>query len=307
MKEQQTTTSSPEGAQTDGPNTIGEEWALADLENQFNTTEGSQERPELSPTGSRVKQAADRINNMLESRAINKAHSEALAENKSRDYVAQDAAFASYEENVTYSKDYNTALKANEHIDAKAARAEKLESAKDKVRGIGRSALNSFKRHAKNAMNGSENVMGKVGQRLENGMESAIALPGALKEARGNHKLEAARNKQTAQDKRATRRLEKSRANQDKIDTRAAEKQAKIEQKRTEAQQRRAESEARRRNRREQFANAKDRLTDAPKGAGRAIGRASVRTYKASKRATGRTAAAVAAAGRAGHSTWTTY
>lgn len=107
--------------------------------------EAADESREVSPTGASLVRAANRVNDLLEKRAINNAHAEALQENQQRKVDAQNNAYASYEENIDVSAEQDEAYRMNDKIDARAARKERLEEAKDKVRGAGRRALGFLK------------------------------------------------------------------------------------------------------------------------------------------------------------------
>lgn len=101
---------------------------------------------ELSPTGSMLIGAATRINGILERRAVNKAHDEALKEYRERDYNGYVDHLGSLED----SSEVSPAAKASARMALdreylKADIQEKLDKAKDKVRGFGRSALSRLK------------------------------------------------------------------------------------------------------------------------------------------------------------------
>jgi hypothetical protein len=122
---------------------------------------------EVSPTGSKVVRAAERINAFLERRAINKAHGQANKENAQRDKAAQDEAYDSYSDNIATTADRESleadwaaaddarmnelhaeANKENKNIDKAARKAERdqaIERAKEKLRGFGARALNVAK------------------------------------------------------------------------------------------------------------------------------------------------------------------
>lgn len=99
------------------------------------------ERELLSPFGSRLQRSAERIDSLLLRRAKNKIHTEALKEYNAYQRTEQDAAFSTYGDNLKFTKDlddfydeaYDEAMKINHTID----RAQKIESAKDRVRSIG--------------------------------------------------------------------------------------------------------------------------------------------------------------------------
>lgn len=93
---------------------------------------------ELSSTASRVRSAAERVSTLLENRAQNKAQSEALAENQIHMKEAQDATFASYEDNVAFSEGHETALKMDQ-------RYERNEAIKQRISEIGQRGLSHLK------------------------------------------------------------------------------------------------------------------------------------------------------------------
>ncbi len=86
-----------------------------------------------------------RFANALERRAVNKAHGEALTEDTERKISAQSEAYASYDDNITRSQDIDTAYAMNEQFDARVARQEKIDAAKENVRDIGRRAVEALK------------------------------------------------------------------------------------------------------------------------------------------------------------------
>lgn len=103
---------------------------------------------ELSPAASSVRSTAERIASFLETRQMNKAHREALREDRAwtKDRKAeQDDAYASYAENLAYEDTQTEAIAMNEKFDRKTARKEAREqafaAAKERVRGFGRSIL----------------------------------------------------------------------------------------------------------------------------------------------------------------------
>lgn len=199
----------------DGDIVQGEVVSTETLEDMYNAEPTASEqdvhedtRGELSPTGSLLLRAATRINNFLERRAIKKAHGEALKENRSRATEAQTDAFASYEDNIQTTADretaeaqedadWDTAHRMNEKFDARTARQERMEAAKDRVRGAGRAALeftigagvlgaeyavNTAKSGAETlsagaqaGMNKAEELASKAGAQMEAGVDASIA------------------------------------------------------------------------------------------------------------------------------------
>ena len=180
--------------------------------------------PMVSPFGTKLVLAASRINSLLESRLANKADKEQLAENRERSLELQNEAYNTYQPNLTNTKNHEEGLRMNKRFDARAARQEKLDQAKSKVRGFGRSALNKLKdagliglgvtiagaskskelateasQKTKDSIasgiDKAEELAGKAGQKMEGAIESGIntvssTVEGA-KEAR-NYRREAA-------------------------------------------------------------------------------------------------------------------
>ena len=168
--------------------------------------------------------AANRINKRLEQRAINKAHREALVEDSERTVELQNDAYGTYLSNIDYSSDHEEALGMNERFDAKAARQEKIDQTKSKLRAIGRSTLDRLKdaglislgmtiagaskskelagkasQQAKQSvstgMNRAEELAGKAGQKMEGAIESGInAVSGTIESAKEamDHRRQAA-------------------------------------------------------------------------------------------------------------------
>ena len=181
---------------------------------------------ERSPSrfGAMFISAANRINKRLEQRAINKAHREALVEDSERTVELQNDTYATYQSNIDYSSDHEEALGMNERFDAKAARQEKLDQTKSKLRAIGRSTLDRLKdagvislgmtiagaskskelagkasQQAKQSvstgMNRAEELAGKAGQKMEGAIESGInAVSGTIESAKEamDHRRQAA-------------------------------------------------------------------------------------------------------------------
>ena len=118
---------------------------LKSLQNPAEVDEAIDNR-EVSPTGSSIIRVAERINTILERRAIDKAHGEALKEYRDRDhsdYIDHLASLKDSEEATPMAR--ATAEMALEHEHPKDEREEMLEKAKAKIRGFGRSALARLK------------------------------------------------------------------------------------------------------------------------------------------------------------------
>lgn len=106
------------------------------LDNMVNTpsVEANVDNRELSPTASLMRGAVDKVAAMFERRALNKAHGEALKEDRSRTETLQNEAFDSYSENIDFTMN-------REQNEKREAREAKIEDAKKMVNKIGRSAL----------------------------------------------------------------------------------------------------------------------------------------------------------------------
>lgn len=116
----------------------------------------SAEQPSLSPAGSRLIGAAERVNAFLEKRVVNKAHGEALSEEAKRSVEAQDGVYATYDENLSATADRENAEAAADKAARREARAEKIADAKNTVRSWGAAALKAAKRGFGNAKNNVE-------------------------------------------------------------------------------------------------------------------------------------------------------
>ena len=145
----------------------------------------SSERQEISPMAERIKNAASRVANVLNTRAINKLHSEAHQENSVRDAAnfaqqtqEQNEAFATYDSNVQTTADRESlesdwtqaqnehreeqhaeALLLNKDFDKatrKENRAEKITNAKDAVSYWGLVALEGVKKGWSASKSGAE-------------------------------------------------------------------------------------------------------------------------------------------------------
>lgn len=140
----------------------GEVVSTATLEDMFNNSPDAAEASdtrEVSPTGASLLRAANRVNTILERRAINKAHGEALKEDRQRTKEA--------------TSQEDEAYRMNDRYDARAARTEKLEVAKDKVRGFGRKGL-AFLKNAGLITLGAGLLAGeKSGRAIKSGAETA--------------------------------------------------------------------------------------------------------------------------------------
>lgn len=113
-----------------------------------NTAEVEDSR-ELSPTGSLLSRAADRINSLsdtLHQRALDKAHGEALEEYKERDYngyIDQLSATKDSDNNSEEAREYTANELSKE--ERRADREARRDAAKEKIRGFGISALRRLK------------------------------------------------------------------------------------------------------------------------------------------------------------------
>jgi len=133
---------------------------------QSASLESNNDTREVSPVGATLVRAAQRVNDLLEQRAINKAHGQALKEYRDRDhsgYVDHIADLKDSEEATPMAR--ATAEMALDGEYRKADREEMIEKAKNKVRGLGSSALSRLK------------IAGRL----------TLALPGAAVEATVNN------------------------------------------------------------------------------------------------------------------------
>ena len=150
------------------------------------------ENREVSPTGSGLLRAASRINAILERRAVNKAHGQALKEYRERDHDA-------YMDHIGGMRDsQNVSLAANEYATRTARREHLITDIKDipdnirrKVVGVGRAgiaiALGAGLAGANSAQRGYENAkqsavkfneavgdgMMAAGAKIEQGLDAA--------------------------------------------------------------------------------------------------------------------------------------
>lgn len=176
----------------------------------------------MSPTGSRLLRAASRISAILERRAINKAHSEALKEYRKRDYD-------DYMDHIGGMRgSQNVSLAANTYATRTARREHLITDIKDipdsihrKVAGVGRAgiaiALGAGLAGANSAQRGYENAkqsavklneavgdgMMAAGARLEQGLDSAGQKTAETVES---IKERLSKRREAAQERRATRR-----------------------------------------------------------------------------------------------------
>lgn len=106
------------------------------LDNLVSTpsVESNLDNRELSPTASLMRGAVNKVAAMFERRALNKAHGEALKDDRSRTDRLQNEAFDSYAENISFTQN-------REQDEMREAREAKIEDAKKMVNRIGRSAL----------------------------------------------------------------------------------------------------------------------------------------------------------------------
>ena len=173
--------------------------SVEQLEDMFNLPEtDSQDKRELSPTGSRLDRLSNtigRVADLFNDRALNRAHGKALEEDESRTQDAQSEAYDSYDTNIKFSKQrarYDRMdafdVKLNNGVDSLE---QKLDQASNFVKGIGRTALQG-------AIEAGVITLGLgqlAGEAVKNGAVSAIetskdqAETGALKAMYGVDKL----------------------------------------------------------------------------------------------------------------------
>lgn len=102
--------------------------------------------PDISPTGQKIIHAANKVNDFLENRAINKAHGDALAEYRSRDMADYTDHLSELSESKDASyqgRDFGNMALIRE--DNRADRNEKIDAVKDRARRIGGVALRGLK------------------------------------------------------------------------------------------------------------------------------------------------------------------
>lgn len=102
--------------------------------------------PDISPTGQKIIHAANKVNDFLENRAINKAHGDALAEYRSRDMADYTDHLSELSESKDASyqgRDFGNMALIRE--DNRAYRNEKIDAVKERARRIGSVALRGLK------------------------------------------------------------------------------------------------------------------------------------------------------------------
>lgn len=107
---------------------------------------------EISPLAAKVQRTADRVAGFLEKRAINTAHAEALTDNQAIDAETQDAAYATYEDNLDASSAIDQARRRD-------ARAEKISDAKATLKTWGRLTLKKARLGWESAKSGAETTV----------------------------------------------------------------------------------------------------------------------------------------------------
>ena len=139
---------------------------------------------EISPTGSFIMRAATRISTFLERRAMNKAHSEALQEDQVRKVTAQEEAEATYAENYAataqreaeeaqFASDWDAAHRENDRFDARLARKERFEVAKDRLANGGQAALEAVKAVGLLTVGTGVLAGAAAGRKIQSGAETA--------------------------------------------------------------------------------------------------------------------------------------
>ena len=262
--------------------------------------EATSDTREVSPTGSKLVRAANRINTLLETRVVNKAHGEALRENKLHDAVKQDEAYASYESNVERSNDIDQAYAIDDIYNKNAARSERLEASKERVKKFGRNALSRLQNAAlislglgimgaeagyKGAKKGVEATksgtkafgekagdgMMAAGRKLENGMDSFANSVTSVKENVSDNR-EARKQAATRKaEKAATQKRERHENKMKNKNEKAQAKQDRVNEAKERAEKRMNEAIARKQARRDKWSARRDALVDGAKYAGTTV------------------------------------
>ncbi len=161
--------------------------SVEDLEAMMNTGVESEaateadtiENRELSPTASKLDRLSgtiSRIADRLNSRARNKAHSEAIKEDTFRTETAQDESYDSYSDNIAVTKD-------RERGEKREAREAQIDNAKTFLKKTGRSAVEAAIKGGEIAVGigyiAGETVINKTVQAAETGKD--LAETAALK------------------------------------------------------------------------------------------------------------------------------
>jgi hypothetical protein len=121
---------------------------------------------EVSPIASRIQRASNRITGFLEARAVTKAHSEALSENSDRDEANQADAFASYEDNIAYSEDHDSAFKIDRRFD-------RTQEIKQRISAVGERGLAHLKAAGEVTLGVSIIAGEAIGQKAKSVSETA--------------------------------------------------------------------------------------------------------------------------------------
>ncbi|MCB9819853.1 hypothetical protein H6796_00885 [Candidatus Nomurabacteria bacterium] len=220
------------------------------LKNQFNDTKdrNQSESGDLSPFGSSVVRAANRINSMLENRVLNRAY------------------------------------RMNERFDARQDRKEKLENAKAKIADIGRNTLYTAlgigvlsARAARRGVNKFNEKVGDsmmaAGQKVESGMDAFSDMVGSkvesAKEVAADYSAARKQKAERRAEEEATRQYEKQAAKTAKRNEKAQIKEEKIQARqerinaaRERAAEKKAAALARKQERRDKWAARREGLKE---------------------------------------------
>lgn len=198
---------------------------------------------EISSTGASIVRAAQRINNLLERRAINKAHGEALDEYRDRDhsgYIDHLANMKDSQEATPVAR--ATAEMALEAEHRRADRKEMADKAKTMLRGFGSSALAHLKNAgrvtvslpaaaAEASVNGVKRANEAMGDAVMAGFEKAEAGMDVVGNKLADTKVNIKAGYQTYQFNRETKSNQKQFQKAYAKETKAFDKEAKSEQK----------------------------------------------------------------------------
>lgn len=210
---------------------------------QSATVESKADTREVSPTGTSIVRAAQRINSLLEQRAINKAHGEALKEYHDRDhsdYIDHLASLKDSEEVTPMARATAEMALNNEY--RKADREEMIEKAKNKLRGFGSSALTRLKNAGRltiglpgavveAGINGAKRANEAMGDAVMAGLEKTEAGMDAVGKKIVETKANIKTNSQTRQFNRETKSNQKQFQKEYAEEMKAFDKQAKSEAK----------------------------------------------------------------------------
>lgn len=200
--------------------------------------ESTPETREVSSTGASIMRAAQRINSLLEQRAINHAHDKALNEYRERDnsgYVDHIANLKDSESATPMAR--ATAEMALDQEYRKTDREEMIERAKNKVRGFGSSTLSRLKSAGRLTLalpsvaveatvSGAKHANEAMGDAVMAGLEKTEAGVDAIGNKIADTKATIKENYQTHQFNRETKSNQKQFQKEYAKETKAFDKEA---------------------------------------------------------------------------------